>query len=238
MLAQPRPYLAVRDVGMTVVRVATFNIKHGLGGNGRIDLERTAATIRAARADLVALQEVDRNMRRSGRVDQPAVLEELTGLRISFGATLRRAGGEFGLALAGRAPIEAELLLLPRLDSDEERRAVLVGRAGAVTLFATHLSLRPETRAVQTLSVAEMASAVAGPKVVAGDLNQQRSGLAPLVAAGLAPQPERLATIRTRLGWREFDFVLAGGGARVRRAETIERGASDHRLVVAEVALD
>ena len=48
------------------LRVATWNIKHGLGMDGQLDLERIAATIETFDADIVALQEVDENVEKIG----------------------------------------------------------------------------------------------------------------------------------------------------------------------------
>ena len=55
------------------LRVATFNIHHGVGADGRLDLTRTADVISATGASVVGLQEVDRTLSaRSGWVDQAA----------------------------------------------------------------------------------------------------------------------------------------------------------------------
>src|SRR5688572_255745 len=58
----------------TTVRVLTYNVHHGEGTDGKVDLPRIAAVIKAADPDLVALQEVDNKCRRSGKVDQTAEL--------------------------------------------------------------------------------------------------------------------------------------------------------------------
>ncbi len=50
------------------VRVMTYNIQHGEGLDGRIDLVRTAQVIRRSEANVVALEEVDRGVKRSGGV--------------------------------------------------------------------------------------------------------------------------------------------------------------------------
>ena len=52
------------------VRVLSYNIKHGEGMDREVDLERAAAVIRAARPDIVTLQEIDWNTSRTERVDQ------------------------------------------------------------------------------------------------------------------------------------------------------------------------
>jgi endonuclease/exonuclease/phosphatase family metal-dependent hydrolase len=54
-----------------MIKIVTYNIQFGLGKDGRFDLERIAAEVDGA--DVIALQEVERNWQRSGNVDQPAV---------------------------------------------------------------------------------------------------------------------------------------------------------------------
>ena len=64
-----------------MTRVATFNMLHGMDlatGDGS-DLEATAAVIEGLGADVVALQEVDRGLPRSGGVDQVAHLCAVLG---------------------------------------------------------------------------------------------------------------------------------------------------------------
>ena len=57
--------------------VLSYNIHHGAGTDGKLDLERIARIIREQRADLVALQEVDVKAWRSGGVDEAAELGRL-----------------------------------------------------------------------------------------------------------------------------------------------------------------
>lgn len=47
----------VRAAGSDTVRVLIYNIHHGAGTDGRLDLERIAAVIRAQDPDVVLLQE-------------------------------------------------------------------------------------------------------------------------------------------------------------------------------------
>ena len=54
--------LAEEDLPTRQLRVMTYNIHHGEGTDGRIDLERIAKVIRDAKPDLVALQEVEKNV--------------------------------------------------------------------------------------------------------------------------------------------------------------------------------
>ena len=48
----------------TTFRVMTYNIHHGEGVDGKLDLKRIASLIQQEKADLVALQEVDRGATR------------------------------------------------------------------------------------------------------------------------------------------------------------------------------
>ncbi len=56
------------------MKFVTFNIQYGLGADGRYDLSRVAEAVRGA--DVIALQEVDRYWKRSGLVDQPALIAD------------------------------------------------------------------------------------------------------------------------------------------------------------------
>jgi endonuclease/exonuclease/phosphatase family metal-dependent hydrolase len=83
------------------LRVATWNIYGGRTWDGaRVDLDLTLATLRRLDADLVALQEVDRDLPRSGGVDQARVLAKALGMRFRFAPALLgtpgRAGGRGG----------------------------------------------------------------------------------------------------------------------------------------------
>ena len=57
------------------MKIVTYNIQFGLGKNGHNDLALIASEI--AGADIIALQEVERNWQHSGCVDQPRTLAGL-----------------------------------------------------------------------------------------------------------------------------------------------------------------
>lgn len=66
---------------MTTLRVATFNLLHGMDlADGESDPERLRAALADLDADIVALQEVDRHQERSGGADQAAIAAEALGM--------------------------------------------------------------------------------------------------------------------------------------------------------------
>ena len=86
----------------------SYNIKVGSWTAG--GLEAVAAVIAGVNPDIVALQEVDRGMARTGHVDQAAWLSERLGYHAVFapasgGAAFGVEYGEYGIAMLSRRPI-------------------------------------------------------------------------------------------------------------------------------------
>jgi endonuclease/exonuclease/phosphatase family metal-dependent hydrolase len=219
------------------MRVATFNVHHCEGTDGVIDVHRTAQVITRTRASLVALQELDQGMARTDRMDQPQMLQELTGMTVHFFPTLHRGGGRFGVAVASRDELEAELQQLPR-ESHDEPRGVVVARWNGLTVLATHLSREAGPRLGQTRALGKTAARQTGPTLVMGDLNQTLPTLKPLLDLGFScprtPEPT--------FGWlwrrRQIDFVLGGPGVSVTEWSAVPSDASDHLALVATVVAE
>ena len=226
---------------MNVHRLATFNIRHGLGLDDVVNLSRTARAISDTEAGLIALQEVDRNRERSKREDQVARLQALTGMNISFFPTVGEDDEEYGIAVATQERVADDTWRFERLPraGSEEPRGAIVGRADHLELsvIATHLSTNREARRLQTRALVELANELEPPVVIMGDLNHGRVGLRPLIRAGFDAGRRIEHTITTRsLRW-QIDFVLVGPPARLAATETLTTDASDHVPLVAEVAI-
>lgn len=221
------------------LKVATYNIHHGAGLDGVVDLGRIASAVRATEAEVVGLQELDDGLERSGRGDQARDLAAAMGLEVAFFPTLEREGGRYGLGIVTAAAVESHYERLPRRGK-EEPRGVLVGRAGDVWVVVTHLSRDRFSGTAQLRALASMVAGLEGPVVVMGDLNQGPRGLGPLTEVGVTTDGLHHRTWGSgRFGsrGRHIDHVLAGGGAKVGRSWTVDSDASDHVPLVAEVVL-
>ncbi|EAQ81790.1 endonuclease/exonuclease/phosphatase family protein [Blastopirellula marina] len=109
--AQPEP-----------LRILSYNIHHGEGVDGKLDLPRIAAVIKSVAPHLVLLQEVDCHTARTGNVDQAAELGKLTGMEVAFGGNLRLGKGDYGNAILSRFPLtEVKNHSLPNLTNGETR---------------------------------------------------------------------------------------------------------------------
>jgi endonuclease/exonuclease/phosphatase family metal-dependent hydrolase len=133
-----------------VLRVLSYNIRHGEGRDRRIDLGRIVDVMKSVDPDLIALQEVDRWTDRAGGVDQFEELAWRMGMHAEFGKAIDYGGGEYGVAVLSRWPIQsAENRMLPSSEYYEQRTALTVrvraGERGPVLVFTgVHLSTSRE----------------------------------------------------------------------------------------------
>jgi len=159
------------------IRVVTFNIRHGRGIDGRVDLIRTAGVLAESGCRLAGLQEVDRYLPRSGFCHQPRRLGKLLGKSWAFGANQKW----LSLIQYGNAVISHWPLLKCRnhpLPGRGEQRGLLEAEAeiGGVKIafFCTQLGLGREERLVQVEKILDIVSGVEGPAILAVDLNAGR----------------------------------------------------------------
>src|ERR1041385_5487475 len=89
------------------LRVMTYNIHVGVGMDKKLDLARIADVINRQHPDLVGLQEVDRGVQRTQRIDEIAELAKLTKMEYAFAFNLRYQGGQYGVAILSRHRILA-----------------------------------------------------------------------------------------------------------------------------------
>ena len=195
------------------LRLLAYNIRHGKGIDGEIDLERIAELILKFAPDVVALQEVDRGTERTGGVDQAAELARLTGFDSFFAKFMDYQGGEYGMAILTRLPIiEAQRVALP-WDVEPRSSAVVTVQTdtGPVTVANIHFYQTPGQRLAQAKALHEALDGVTHPVVWIGDFNSVRgdevmSWLDPWYAQPVKDGPPD--TFRADQPSREIDFII------------------------------
>lgn len=234
-----------------VIRVASYNIRvGGMGMDGKRDLARTAGVLRALKPDVVLLQEVDLNARRSGRVDVPKVLADALGMRPYFAEAMPFQGGSYGCALLSRLPAgQGEPRILRFVGGSEPRVALAVplraGPGGPEFLaVSTHLDFRSAKEVEpHARQLAEFLAADPRPSVLGGDFNFEPGS--PVIAAldarlARIPFAGDAATFPADKPGKRIDHFFVHPAARFRARECrviAETVASDHRPLVLEVVL-
>jgi endonuclease/exonuclease/phosphatase family metal-dependent hydrolase len=244
---------------MTGVRLATYNLLHGLDlRRGTVDLDATAAAIAALDADVVAVQEVDRGLPRSGGVDQVAELAARLGGTGVFapallgdptrswergpGAGPDPGGPAYGIGLISRLPMTAPTVTalpgggpgrarLPMPHRDGEPRAAL-----RVTVAAPWGPLSVTTAHLsfvpwqgrRQLAAVDAVARNGTAAVLLGDLNL----LPRTVGTALRPSGWRTATAGpTFPSWRpltQIDHLLVHGDVTLSDVRVGPTGPSDH----------
>lgn len=147
------------------MRVVTYNIQWGKGRDGRIDLDRIAAAVTGA--DIIALQEVERNWRAQDFPDQAARLAELLpGYDWVYGAAVSLAGAsphrrrQLGNMILSHWPISsARTLPLPARpvfghmnDEQAMTEAVIEADGLALRVYNTHLNYLEQSQRLDQIA--------------------------------------------------------------------------------------
>ena len=232
------------------LRVLSYNIHHAEGVDRKLDLDRIAKVILAAKPDIVALQEVDQKVRRTNSVDQPAELARLTQMNVAFGPNIDLQGGHYGNAILTRFTVkEHKNYLLPNLN-DGEQRGVLAAKIKTsaepadILVLATHFDHRPDDRE-RTLSakiINHQFRNERGPALLMGDLNDVvgSPALNQLETIWKRTNTDPLPTIPVDQPKRQIDFILFRPADRWTVVETRvleEAVASDHRAILSVLEL-
>jgi endonuclease/exonuclease/phosphatase family metal-dependent hydrolase len=210
------------------LRVMTYNIKHGQTNtvctqaaaipdqppsrDCNLDLQASAAVIRAHEPDIVGVQEVDRFWARSASEDEPAALSAALGLpHYCYGANLDHQPDshatvphQYGTVILSRFPIlECTNTLLPRTGTNEQRGltlALIDVRGVRLRFYNTHLHTTAADRLLQTAEIARLLDAAGDvPRLLTGDFNARPT------APELAPIRSRLVDSWVKAGRRPTD---------------------------------
>jgi endonuclease/exonuclease/phosphatase family metal-dependent hydrolase len=238
------------------LRAASFNIHHGVGVDGLLNLDRIATVVEDTHPDVIGLQEVDRHFgERSDFVDQAMWLADRLDLHVVFGANIdlepltpgapRR---QYGTAILSRYRIrEWRNTLLPRPAGGEQRgllEAVINVRGVRVRAYNTHLQHNSqEERLAQVAAIRSIVAEARESVVLVGDLNATPDS--PEIGAITEDLADAWAqagegdgfTYDAETPHARIDYVLTSSDVVARTAAVVTSDASDHLPVVADLVL-
>ncbi len=163
----------------------TFNIHHGKGTDKKLDLRRISARILTSGADIIGLNEVDKEFSsRSEFMDQAKQIADYCEMEFVFGPAITISGkGEdevrqYGSAILTRFPIvHSENYPFDFLPSIVEDRALLEVILNIedqkVAVYVTHLSLAPFLHGKQTEFILNQVNQQKNPSIILGDWNMK-----------------------------------------------------------------
>lgn len=165
--------------------IMSYNIHHANPPSkaGYIDIDAIAAVINKQKPDVVALQEVDVNTKRSG-MNEAVTLAEKTKMNFYFAKAIDHDGGDYGVAILSRYPLSGGTThkLPTATGTNGEPRvlatAVIEINGKKIIIACTHMDAqRNDTnRLLQINAITEILQKETNPVILAGDLNAAPGG--------------------------------------------------------------
>lgn len=231
------------------MRVLSYNIHKGIGGRDRLyRLERIIEVIEEENPDLICLQEVDTNVRRSKYHDQPKLLADYFKLEESmYQLNVNLKTGGYGNLILSRWPIETRHQISLRLNKRKPRgaqAAVIQSPEGPFQLVNWHLGLLEKERRWQVdyfLKHYACQECCELPAMIIGDFNDWRNTLANSVFASgdfsqVTTPISRFRSFPAYMAVGSLDKAFIRGDVHVRHARIVRtrlsKVASDHLPLV------
>lgn len=236
------------------MRLLSYNIHKGIGGRDRrYQLERIIDVIEQENPDLICLQEVDRNVRRSKFHNQPELLAEyFSAAEKLFQLNVHLKTGGYGNLILSRWPFASKHQISLRFNGKKPRGAQIVvveSPEGRLHLVNWHLGLAENERRWQVRHLLEhrlFKESAELPTVILGDFNDWRNQLDPALFRDegfeQATHPvSRFRSFPAYLAMGALDKLFYRGDILVRHARiarhALARVASDHLPLVVDLHL-
>lgn len=163
------------------ITVMSYNIKYGSPlGSSTPDLAAIANAIIKSKADIVFLQEVDKNTTRSKKEDQLAILSKKTDLpSYYYAGAIDYQGGQTGIGVLSRYTLSnSKTFKLPRIELENQYVSYRVLITANITvndtkiiIANTHLALTQENRDLQIPEINNILNSMNHPTILGGDFN-------------------------------------------------------------------
>ncbi|MEG3090084.1 endonuclease/exonuclease/phosphatase family protein [Sphingomonas sp. PB1R3] len=160
-----------------MIKVASYNIRKGIGADRRRNPDRILDVLREVDADVIALQEADRRFgEREGVIPLHLLDDHSDWKPIVYGMKARSMGWHGNTILVRKAVqvLDFEAIHLPSLEPRGAVMADLRTESGCIRVVGMHLDLSGLWRRRQAAAIlAHLSSCVdARPTVMMGDLNE------------------------------------------------------------------
>lgn len=225
------------------LRIMSYNVRHGVGMDEKLDLKRTADVIAGNNPDIVAVQEVDSATQRSKGLYTLGELARTTQMYPVFSLAITFDGGKYGQGILSKEkPLSYRIVPLP---GKEEKRTLLITEFPDFVFCSTHLSLTPADRLASLDIIKKEIGTIQKPVFLAGDLNaspdeafiQQAKGTFAILTNTKVP------TCPADKPKEAIDYIMVAGkdtsDVKALSSWVInEPVASDHRPVIADIAFE
>jgi endonuclease/exonuclease/phosphatase family metal-dependent hydrolase len=236
------------------MRLLSYNIHKGIGGRDRrYRMERILRVIEEENPDLICLQEVDHNTRRSRYDDQPKLVAKYFHLQESlFQMNCLHKGGGYGNLILSRWPIRHHHHVSLRMNQRKPRGAqlaVIDTPEGALHVVHWHLGLAEKERRWQVLHLLNHAlfrESAHLPTLICGDFNDWRNKLTSKVFSNhlfhqATSPPSHFRSFPAFLAVAALDKAFYRGDLAIRHARIVRtpltKRASDHLPLVVDFHL-
>lgn len=162
-----------------ILKAITFNMCHGEGLDGRIDVRRQATFLQKYKPDIIFLQEIDLYTKRAYNKNQIYTFSKYTNLPYkAMGTNIKYKNGFYGDGILSRFPIEYSAnYLSPTTSPEHEQRGFLCTKIAIGTiklnLFSLHLSVFEDERILSCKTILRILSNINRNEgvIIAGDFN-------------------------------------------------------------------
>lgn len=233
-----------------VLVIVTYNIHHGEGMDGKVDIDRIVNVIQPLNPHIVCLQEVDRNLPRTMHRDMPALFAKKLEMDVVFEPNFQFDGGEYGNATLTNLPIlKHRNIALPNPISTEPRGCLVVTvkwQSKQIDIMNTHLGLNGQERLAQAEAIAKEIEE--RPVILAGDMNEHHTApgmkviLKELNDTYIKSSDSIRGTIPVDKPVRRIDYILMSNAFQVVDSciihDDLTRLASDHLPYIVTMKMD
>ena len=241
-----------------LIKIITFNIAHGKGMDGIVDIERQADVIQRYNPDIVLLQEADMYTKRAGESNQIREFSKKIYLPYcSMESNITLEDGYYGDGIISRFPISFSVnYLMPLTDLNHEQRGILCNRISLgttrINLFSVHLSTYEDERILACKELNRIINKIDKNEIViiGGDFNvgvtrlgkgkytfdkQEEYEEYKILRKKLNQLPNENDTWFSKLGQGCIDTIFYSSNIKLLKFETVDvEKKSDHNAIYAE----